>query len=62
MCVVGEKQVFTYKDWIIIPFPVENITQLLSVEEAVEVYTAKKYWGKSITEVCQAHKNIALFL
>lgn len=60
--VVGEKQVFTYKDWIIIPIFIENIIKLLSFVEAIEDYAAKKYWEKNIIEVCQANKNTVLFL
>lgn len=41
--VVGEKQVFTYEDWIITPFFIENITKSLSFVEVIENYAAKNY-------------------
>lgn len=59
---MGEKQVFTYKDWIIIPFFIENIIKSLSFVEVIEDDAAKNYWEKNIIEVCQATKNTVLFL
>lgn len=59
--IVGEKQVFTYKEWIIIPFSIENITQLLSFEEEIKEYAAKKYWEKTIRKVCTVFIDFIIF-
>lgn len=55
------KQIFIYKEWIT-PFFIENSTKLLFSEEAIEDHAAKKCEKRNIIELCQANKNIVLFL